>query len=102
MTDISASTSQPKLTLRILLQGNVSKIYRINVFDDQGADTLKGKLKKDFHQLVEEQAQNEVEVEKRHLEVEFEKTKDELYDLLDKEKRSMEDQFNDRYWCVHL
>lgn len=57
---------------------------------------MRGQLKKDFQQLVEEQAQNEVEVEKRHLEAEFEKTKDDLYDLLDKEKSSMEDQFNDR------
>lgn len=46
--------------------------------------------------LVEEQAQNEIEVEKRHLEALYQKDRDELYELLNKEKQSMEDQFNDR------
>lgn len=62
----------------------------------QGASSLRGKLREDFLQLVEEQAQNEIEVEKRHLEALFQSDRDELYDLLNKEKQSMEDQFNDR------
>jgi len=66
-------------------------------FSLQGSDALKGKLKADFFQLVEEQTQNEVEVAKRHLESAFQLEKDELFDLLNKEKQSMEDQFNDRY-----
>ena len=57
---------------------------------------MRGKLRDDFYQLVEEQTQNEVEVEKRHLEYIYMSEKDELYDLLNKEKQSMEDQFNDR------
>lgn len=62
----------------------------------QGAESLRGKLREDFHRLVEEQAQNEVEVEKRHLDATFQTEKDNLFDLLNKEKQSMEDQFNDR------
>lgn len=45
---------------------------------------------------MEEQTQNEVEVEKRHLDATYMTEKDELYNLLNKEKQSMEDQFNDR------
>ena len=41
--------------------------------------------------MVEEQTQNEIEVEKRHLEATYEAERNELFDLLNKEKQSMEE-----------
>ncbi|XP_067933774.1 ninein-like protein [Watersipora subatra] len=89
--------AQEKLTMENRFR---ERIEDYETMFDRGANSLRGKLQENFYQLVEEQAQNEIEIEKRHMEATYETERNELFELLNKEKHSLEDQFNSRLYAL--